>query len=108
MINALSASTLCEAFQITAAERADDHALRLKGDTETLTWSEYAGVNEAVTAAVASANEHLSRPEQIKRFALLGVDWLPGGDELTPTAKLRRKAIAAKYQRQIDALYEDD
>ena len=33
------------------------------------------------------------------------VDWLPGGDELTPTMKLKRKPIAAKYAAEIEALY---
>jgi long-subunit acyl-CoA synthetase (AMP-forming) len=43
--------------------------------------------------------------EQIKRFAVLPVDWSPGADELTPTMKLKRKPIAAKYAAEIDALY---
>ena len=29
-------------------------------------------------------------------------DWLPGGDELTPTMKLKRRPIAAKYAAEID------
>jgi len=56
-------------------------------------------------AAVARANEHLARVEQIKRFSLLGAEWLPGGDELTPTMKLRRKPIAEKYAAEIESLY---
>ena len=32
-------------------------------------------------------------------------DWLPGGDELTPTMKLKRRPIAAKYAAEIDAMY---
>jgi long-chain acyl-CoA synthetase len=32
-------------------------------------------------------------------------DWLPGGDELTPTMKLKRKPIAAKYAADIEVLY---
>ena len=39
----------------------------------------------------------LSRVEQIKRFTLVRGDWLPGGDELTPTMKLKRRPIAEKY-----------
>jgi long-chain acyl-CoA synthetase len=62
-------------------------------------------VLEAVSAGVASANARLSRPEQIKRFALLGEEWLPGGEELTPTMKLRRKPIAEKYAAEIERLY---
>ena len=43
--------------------------------------------------------------EQIKRFRLLPAEWLPGGDELTPTMKLKRRPIAEKYAGEIDALY---
>jgi long-subunit acyl-CoA synthetase (AMP-forming) len=60
---------------------------------------------DAVDAAVARGNARLSRVEQIKRFRVLDHDWLPGGDELTPTAKLKRREIATKYAEQIDALY---
>jgi long-chain acyl-CoA synthetase len=58
-----------------------------------------------VQEEVAAANAHLSRVEQIKRFRLLRAEWLPGGDELTPTMKLKRRPIAAKYAGEIDALY---
>jgi long-subunit acyl-CoA synthetase (AMP-forming) len=63
------------------------------------------GVRKAVAVAVEEANSHLSRVEQIKRFLILPVDWEPGGDELTPTMKLKRKPIAAKYAVEIEALY---
>ena len=63
------------------------------------------GVQAVVEAAVAKANSQLSRIEQIKRFRILPVDWQPAGDELTPTSKLKRKPIAAKYAAVIDALY---
>jgi long-chain acyl-CoA synthetase len=59
----------------------------------------------AVTAAVEQANAGLSRVEQIKTFKILPVDWLPGGDELTPTMKLKRKPISEKYAAEIEALY---
>lgn len=44
--------------------------------------------------------------EQIKKFTIVPGDWLPGGDELTPTIKLERKPVAQKYEREIDAMYE--
>jgi long-chain acyl-CoA synthetase len=62
-------------------------------------------VIEAVQAAVDVANTHLARVEQIKKFTVIVGDWLPGGDELTPTIKLKRKPIAAKYAAEIDGMY---
>jgi long-subunit acyl-CoA synthetase (AMP-forming) len=60
-----------------------------------------------VAAGVERANSHLSRVEQIKRYKVLAVDWPPAGDELTPTMKLKRKPINAKYAAAIEALYRD-
>ena len=56
-------------------------------------------------AAVDKGNEELARVEQIKKFAIVRGDWLPGGDELTPTMKLKRKPIAEKYAREIESMY---
>jgi long-subunit acyl-CoA synthetase (AMP-forming) len=60
---------------------------------------------EAIEAAVEEANSKLSRVEQIKKFTILPTEWLPGGDELTPTMKLKRKPIDEKYAEEIEALY---
>lgn len=59
----------------------------------------------AVQHEVDVANTHLSRVEQVKRFTVLREEWLPGGDELTPTMKLKRRPIADKYAAVIAALY---
>ena len=59
----------------------------------------------AVQEGVDRANSHLARVEQIKKFTVVAGDWLPGGDELTPTMKLTRKPIAAMYAAAIDAMY---
>jgi long-chain acyl-CoA synthetase len=64
-------------------------------------------VHEEVARGVEIANSQLSRVEQIKRFTILPVDWGPGSEELTPTMKLKRKPIHAKYTAEIDALYAD-
>jgi long-chain acyl-CoA synthetase len=62
-------------------------------------------VRQEVEEGIARANERLARVEQIKYHELLAAEWLPGGDELTPTSKLKRKPIAEKYADRIDALY---
>jgi long-subunit acyl-CoA synthetase (AMP-forming) len=62
-------------------------------------------VRVAVETGVAHANERLARVEQIKSYHLLDHDWLPGGGELTPTMKLKRKPIEQRYAAEIAALY---
>ncbi|WP_067824615.1 AMP-dependent synthetase/ligase [Nocardia inohanensis] len=66
-----------------------------------------ARVLEAVQQGVDAGNAKLARVEQIKKFALLPTVWNEGGEELTPTGKLRRKPIAAKYAAEIEALYAE-
>jgi len=58
-----------------------------------------------VQAGVDAANKTLARPETIKRFTLIADDWLPGGDELTPTMKLKRRPVEAKYADVIASMY---
>jgi long-subunit acyl-CoA synthetase (AMP-forming) len=62
-------------------------------------------LDETIAAAIEHANTRLARVEQIKRFHIVREPWLPGGDELTPTMKLKRRAIANKYATDIEALY---
>jgi long-subunit acyl-CoA synthetase (AMP-forming) len=62
-------------------------------------------VREAVQQAIDAANSTLARVEQIKKFTIVPGDWLAGGDELTPTMKLKRKPIAQKYAAEIEAMY---
>jgi long-chain acyl-CoA synthetase len=67
--------------------------------------AEEEAVRAAVQAAVDKGNEQLARVEQVKKFTILRGDWLPGGDELTPTMKLKRRPIAEKYATEIEAMY---
>jgi long-chain acyl-CoA synthetase len=62
-------------------------------------------IRAAVQAGVDKANDRLSRVEQIKKFTILEDDWAPGGDELTPTMKLKRRPIAEKYAGEIERMY---
>src|SRR5215213_11302794 len=51
---AIAAATVCQAFQITCAERPDDTALRTIGDGVRVTWAEYAGQARAIAAGLAA------------------------------------------------------
>jgi long-chain acyl-CoA synthetase len=75
----------------------------VEGDLAALASSD--AVRAAVQAGVEQANARLSRVEQIKKFTLVEGDWAPGGEELTPTMKLKRRPIADKYADAIDAMY---
>jgi long-chain acyl-CoA synthetase len=59
-----------------------------------------------VRLAVDAANQRLARIEQVKRFEVLPVEWTAESEELTPTLKLRRRIVHAKYAERIDALYD--
>jgi long-chain acyl-CoA synthetase len=59
-----------------------------------------------VGAAVAAANERLARVQQVKHWRLLPVEWTAETEELTPTLKLRRRIVHAKYADVLDTLYD--
>jgi long-chain acyl-CoA synthetase len=87
----------------SAGAWASEHGL---GDSSLADLAEDADVHAEIARAIEEANSHLSRVEQVKRFSILREDWLPGGDELTPTMKLKRKPIEAKYADVLDAFYD--
>jgi long-chain acyl-CoA synthetase len=58
-----------------------------------------------VAAAVAAANQRLARVQQVKAWRLLPTEWSADSEELTPTLKLKRRVIHAKYADAIDSLY---
>ncbi|WP_433715353.1 fatty acid--CoA ligase FadD11 [Nocardia sp. CA-084685] len=87
----------------TAASFAAEHGLPVAATALV----EHPDIIERVRAAIDSANQVLSRVEQIKRFRLLPTFWEPGGIELTLTMKLRRKPINEVYATDIDLLYAD-
>ncbi|MGL5948054.1 MAG: AMP-dependent synthetase/ligase [Aeromonas sp.] len=63
-------------------------------------------VLEKFTACIQAQQSVLARHEQVKKFTLLAQPFSMEAGELTPTMKLRRKVIEAKYQAQIAAMYQ--
>jgi long-chain acyl-CoA synthetase len=62
-------------------------------------------VRALLQAEVDAINERFARIEQIKRFAILDHDMTQAGGELTPTLKVKRRAIHEEYADEIDRLY---
>jgi long-chain acyl-CoA synthetase len=61
---------------------------------------------------LAEIDQHLARvmagfsnAERVKKVKVLGEEWLPDSDVLTPTAKLKRRGIHARYAAEIESLY---
>ena len=74
-------------------------------DTSVYALADDPQVRAAIDVGIKEANARLSRVEQIKKYTILPRSWEPGGDEITPTLKLKRKPIAARYADEINTLY---
>ncbi|MGS3177329.1 AMP-dependent synthetase/ligase [Aeromonas caviae] len=62
-------------------------------------------VMEFFEARIQDLQKELAKFEQVKKFTLLPSAFSMELGEITPTMKLRRKIIEAKYQREIEAMY---
>ncbi|WP_371778951.1 AMP-dependent synthetase/ligase [Streptosporangium subroseum] len=69
-------------------------------------FAEHPEVLKEIEAAIAAANEKLARVQQVKRWRLLPVEWTAETLELTPSLKLKRRVIHAKYVEMIEDMYE--
>ena len=58
-----------------------------------------------VQLGVDLINKQFAQVEQIKKFTLVGEEWLPDSDMLTPTSKLKRRGVNARYANEIEAMY---
>jgi long-chain acyl-CoA synthetase len=76
-----------------------------RGDATMAELAADADVVAEVARGVEQAMADFNHAEQVKRFTLLGEEWLPDSEELTPTSKLKRRGIQAKYAAQIEAMY---
>ncbi|KAB8192775.1 AMP-binding protein [Nonomuraea phyllanthi] len=59
-----------------------------------------------VQEAVDRANQHVSKAEQIKKFAILDGDITEDSGHLTPTLKVKRNVVMRDFAKEIDALYD--
>ncbi len=65
-------------------------------------------VQELIAAEIERVNRRFARVEQVKKFFLLDTRLGAEDEELTPTMKLKRRLVEAKYAERIEALYRSD
>ncbi|MVA77677.1 AMP-binding protein [Auraticoccus sp. F435] len=65
-------------------------------------------VHAMIQTHVDQANAQLERHETIKRFAVLPSELSIDEGEVTPSMKIRRRAIAEKYDDLVARLYDDE
>ena len=63
-------------------------------------------VQRLIQAEIDAVNRDFARVEQVKAFRLIEQVLMPEDDELTPTMKLKRSFVSAKYKDLIDSMYE--
>ncbi|WP_321346973.1 long-chain fatty acid--CoA ligase [uncultured Draconibacterium sp.] len=81
---------------------AGDHKLHYENNEELIQLPE---VIQKLQKEVMKVNKTLGSHEQISRIRLVCEEWTPTSGELSPTLKLRRNAVAVKYQHLIDDIY---
>ncbi|MEU8467744.1 AMP-dependent synthetase/ligase [Streptomyces sp. NPDC029006] len=62
-------------------------------------------LTEVLQRAVDEANRMVSRPESIRRFAILPVDFTEEAGHLTPSMKLRRDRVLSDFADEVEGLY---
>ncbi|MER6559315.1 long-chain fatty acid--CoA ligase [Streptomyces sp. NPDC001027] len=92
---------------ITIDQEAVEHWLQMRGKPQ-MTPSELvsdADLEAEVRRAVVAANTLVSKAESIRTFRILGLPFSEEHGLLTPSLKLKRKAIENAYANEVEALY---
>jgi long-chain acyl-CoA synthetase len=58
-----------------------------------------------IQQGLAEVMAQFNNAERVKKVKILAEEWLPDSEELTPTSKLKRRGIHAKYEAEIEAIY---
>jgi long-chain acyl-CoA synthetase len=96
---------------LTAIVMIDQENVERFAQDHDIAFSNYASLTRApevqalIQAEVDRVNQQFARVEQVKKFFLLERQLSAEDEELTPTMKLKRKLVHAKYAEQIEAMY---
>ena len=87
-----------------SAAWAAEHGL--EGDAATMAaMANNPDVIAEVEAGLADAMSDFNNAEAVKKVTVLGQEWMPDSDLLTPTSKLKRRGVMSTFADEIDALY---
>ena len=75
------------------------------GDLSLPELADHPDVKAEIEAHLPAAMEGFNNAERVKKVKVLGEEWLPDSDLLTPTSKLKRRGIMAKFGDEIESLY---
>ncbi len=67
--------------------------------------AEHPQVVAEIEGALPEVMKDFNNAEKVKKVTVLGEEWLPDTELLTPTSKLKRRGIHAHYAAEIEALY---
>ncbi len=81
---------------------AKRHGIKFSSMTDLASCQELAA---EVQQAVDDCNRQVARAESVRKFTILPVEWTAESEELTPTLKLKRRVIVAKYAAEIELMY---
>lgn len=87
------------------AEEITAWATRESIDLDPARPGDHPAVRALVEEAVTAANATVSRPARVRAFRILPEDFTIAAGTLTPTLKLRRRAVAERYAGEIEELY---
>ena len=88
-----------------AAAWAAEHGL--DGDAATVAaMAENPDVIAEIEIGLVESMSDFNNAEAVKKVKVLGAEWLPDSELLTPTSKLKRRGILATFADEIDALYQ--
>jgi long-chain acyl-CoA synthetase len=67
--------------------------------------AEHPDVIAEINAGLADVMSEFNHAEAVKKVKVLGDEWLPDSDMLTPTSKLKRRGVNSRFADEIEALY---
>ena len=85
---------------------ADEEGIDLPGDHESICADDR--VHEFVGEEVETVNRELPKSEKIKEFRLVPVEWTPDNDLMTPSMKVKRRAVVDRFEDQLRDIYGED